>query len=102
MDEKPKFTFARYCLFAEIEVEVHHFQLVLLKKPKNERVWFHKFPEHRNCFQLAREIGVLPDELDPYGKKKAKVSLDVLKRLQHVKDGKYIVVAGELSLFSFE
>ncbi|EPB79714.1 formate--tetrahydrofolate ligase, partial [Ancylostoma ceylanicum] len=44
--------------------------------------------------QLGREIGVLPDELDPYGKKKAKVSLDVLKRLQHVKDGKYIVVAG--------
>ncbi|KJH40529.1 tetrahydrofolate dehydrogenase/cyclohydrolase, NAD(P)-binding domain protein [Dictyocaulus viviparus] len=44
--------------------------------------------------QLAREIGVLPEEIDPYGRKKAKVSLNVLKRLQHVNDGKYIVVAG--------
>ncbi|KAE9412738.1 hypothetical protein Angca_005469, partial [Angiostrongylus cantonensis] len=42
--------------------------------------------------QLAREIGILPEELDPYGRKKAKVSLDILKRLQHVKDGKYVVV----------
>ncbi|KAK6008895.1 formate--tetrahydrofolate ligase, partial [Ostertagia ostertagi] len=32
--------------------------------------------------------------LDPYGRKKAKVSLDVLRRLKHVKDGKYVVVAG--------
>ncbi|KHJ98295.1 formate--tetrahydrofolate ligase, partial [Oesophagostomum dentatum] len=45
-------------------------------------------------FQLAHEVGILPEELDPYGRKKAKVSLNVLKRLQHVKDGKYIVVAG--------
>ncbi|RCN48732.1 putative formate--tetrahydrofolate ligase, partial [Ancylostoma caninum] len=44
--------------------------------------------------QVAKEVGVLPEELDPYGRKKAKVSLDVLKRLQHVKDGKYVVVVG--------
>ncbi|EPB74897.1 formate--tetrahydrofolate ligase [Ancylostoma ceylanicum] len=44
--------------------------------------------------QVAREVGVLPEELDPYGRKKAKVSLDVLKRLQHVKNGKYVVVVG--------
>ncbi|WKY11893.1 hypothetical protein Q1695_003456 [Nippostrongylus brasiliensis] len=48
----------------------------------------------KNVEQLAQEIGILPDELDPYGRKKAKVSLDVLKRLNHVKDGKYVVVAG--------
>ena len=46
-------------------------------------------------FQLAEEVGILPEELDPYGRKKAKVSLSVLKRLQHVKDGKYICVAGK-------
>ncbi|VDK43941.1 unnamed protein product [Cylicostephanus goldi] len=45
--------------------------------------------------QLAHEIGILPEELDPYGRKKAKVSLDVLQRLKNVKDGKYVVVAGE-------
>lgn len=43
---------------------------------------------------LAREIDLLPEEVDLYGKKKAKVSLDVLKRMQGQKDGKYIVVTG--------
>ncbi|KAK6759377.1 hypothetical protein RB195_021143 [Necator americanus] len=47
----------------------------------------------KNIEQLANEIGILPEELDPYGRKKAKISLDVLKRLQHVKDGKYVVVS---------
>ncbi|KAF9246519.1 formate--tetrahydrofolate ligase-domain-containing protein [Melanogaster broomeanus] len=44
--------------------------------------------------QLAQEIGLLPDELESYGKYKAKVELSVLDRLAHRKDGKYIVVAG--------
>ncbi|PWZ00298.1 FTHFS-domain-containing protein [Testicularia cyperi] len=44
--------------------------------------------------QVAREIGLLKSELEPYGAVKAKVSLDVLKRLAHRKNGKYIVVAG--------
>jgi len=44
--------------------------------------------------KIAEEVGILPDELESYGKYKAKVSLDVLKRLSHRKDGKYIVVSG--------
>ncbi|KAL0946886.1 hypothetical protein HGRIS_013051 [Hohenbuehelia grisea] len=44
--------------------------------------------------QLAAEIGVLPDELESYGKYKAKVELSLLDRLAHRKDGKYIVIAG--------
>jgi len=43
---------------------------------------------------LAHEIGILSSELDLYGKKKAKVSLSVLDRLQGRKNGKYVVVAG--------
>ncbi|CAI4224834.1 unnamed protein product [Auanema sp. JU1783] len=43
--------------------------------------------------QLASEIGILDDELEMYGRTKAKVSLDILKRL-NTSDGKYIVVAG--------
>ena len=43
---------------------------------------------------LAKEIGISPGELDSYGKFKAKVDLDILKRLEHRKNGKYIVVAG--------
>ncbi|CAI5456318.1 unnamed protein product [Caenorhabditis angaria] len=44
--------------------------------------------------KVAAEIGVHPEELDLYGRKKAKVSLDILERLQNVQDGKYVVVAG--------
>ncbi|KAG6909709.1 hypothetical protein DXG01_015911 [Tephrocybe rancida] len=44
--------------------------------------------------QLAHEIGLLPDELESYGKYKAKVDLSVLDRLAHRKNGKYIVIAG--------
>ena len=43
---------------------------------------------------LASEIGLLPAEVDLYGKKKAKVSLSVLDRLQDVQNGKYVVVTG--------
>lgn len=43
---------------------------------------------------LAREVNLLSEEVDLYGKKKAKVSLSVLQRLKHQKDGKYIVVTG--------
>lgn len=43
---------------------------------------------------LAKEIGILPSELEPYGDTKAKVSLEILERLASRKDGKYIVVAG--------
>ncbi|KAH8117600.1 FTHFS-domain-containing protein [Phellopilus nigrolimitatus] len=44
--------------------------------------------------QLAQEIGVRADELESYGRYKAKVELSVLERLAHRKDGKYIVVSG--------
>jgi hypothetical protein len=43
---------------------------------------------------LAKEIGLLPAEVDLYGKKKAKVSLQVLNRLSGQKDGRYVVVTG--------
>jgi len=48
--------------------------------------------------ELAHEIGVLPGELESYGKYKAKVDLSVIDRLAHRKDGKYIVVAGCVAL----
>jgi methylenetetrahydrofolate dehydrogenase (NADP+) / methenyltetrahydrofolate cyclohydrolase / formyltetrahydrofolate synthetase len=42
--------------------------------------------------QVAEELGLLPEEFDPYGKYIAKVSPDVLNRLGDVPDGKYIDV----------
>ena len=42
--------------------------------------------------KIAAEAGILPDELDLYGKSKAKVHLSIRDRLKGQPDGKYIVV----------
>uniref|UniRef100_A0A3B4ZGV1 formate--tetrahydrofolate ligase n=1 Tax=Stegastes partitus TaxID=144197 RepID=A0A3B4ZGV1_9TELE len=44
--------------------------------------------------QLAEEIGLLPEELEAYGRNKAKVRLSLLDRLHAQPDGKYVLVAG--------
>ncbi|KAF2005968.1 FTHFS-domain-containing protein [Amniculicola lignicola CBS 123094] len=43
---------------------------------------------------IAKEVGILPNELEPYGAAKAKVDLGLLKRLEHRRNGKYILIAG--------
>jgi methylenetetrahydrofolate dehydrogenase (NADP+)/methenyltetrahydrofolate cyclohydrolase/formyltetrahydrofolate synthetase len=43
---------------------------------------------------VAKEIGILAHELEPYGATKAKVDLALLKRLEHRRNGRYILVAG--------
>ena len=43
--------------------------------------------------ELADEVGILDDELELYGKYKAKVTLDILDRLKDAPDGKYIDVS---------
>ena len=42
--------------------------------------------------RIAAEAGILPDELDLYGKTKAKVHLSIRDRLKDSSNGKYIVV----------
>jgi methylenetetrahydrofolate dehydrogenase (NADP+)/methenyltetrahydrofolate cyclohydrolase/formyltetrahydrofolate synthetase len=44
--------------------------------------------------QIAKEVGILPHELEPYGSTKAKVDLSLLKRLEHRKNGRYVLIAG--------
>ncbi|KAJ1660690.1 tetrahydrofolate synthase [Dispira simplex] len=44
--------------------------------------------------ELAEELQIAPHEYDLYGKYKAKVKLDILDRLAHRRNGKYIIVAG--------
>ncbi len=43
---------------------------------------------------IAQGLGLLEDEVELYGKYKAKVSLDVLARLRKAPTGKYVVVTG--------
>jgi formyltetrahydrofolate synthetase len=44
--------------------------------------------------QIAEQVGLLPEEVDPYGRYKAKVSLSAIDRLSDRPDGKLICVAG--------
>ena len=42
--------------------------------------------------KIAEKMGLSEDDIDLYGKYKAKISLDVLKRNENKKDGKLILV----------
>ncbi|KAI8841709.1 mthfd1 protein [Chytridium lagenaria] len=44
--------------------------------------------------RVGEELGLFPSEFENYGPYKAKINLNVLDRLKHRKDGKYIVVTG--------
>jgi len=46
----------------------------------------------RPAREIGDEIGLLPDEVEPNGRYKAKVSLRVLDRLRDRPDGKYVLV----------
>ncbi|KAF2186153.1 FTHFS-domain-containing protein [Zopfia rhizophila CBS 207.26] len=43
---------------------------------------------------IAKEVGIMSHELEPYGASKAKVDLSLLKRLEHRRNGRYVLVAG--------
>jgi formate--tetrahydrofolate ligase len=45
----------------------------------------------RPIAEVAADVGIRPDELEPYGRYRGKVSLDVLDRLAERPDGKLIV-----------
>src|SRR5436190_15467278 len=45
----------------------------------------------RQIGEVAEAAGILPDEIEPYGRYRAKVSLDVLERLRDRPDGKLII-----------
>ncbi|KAJ7097924.1 formate--tetrahydrofolate ligase-domain-containing protein [Mycena belliarum] len=65
---------------------------ILEKVPSDIEIAMAQTP--KRVAELGMEIGLLPDELESYGKYKAKVELSVLDRLAHRKDGKYIVISG--------
>uniref|UniRef100_A0A8B9HKE2 C-1-tetrahydrofolate synthase, cytoplasmic n=1 Tax=Astyanax mexicanus TaxID=7994 RepID=A0A8B9HKE2_ASTMX len=44
--------------------------------------------------QLAKEVGLFSNEVEPYGRSRAKVRVDVLERLKKQPDGKHVVVTG--------
>ncbi|PFH50056.1 hypothetical protein AMATHDRAFT_61802 [Amanita thiersii Skay4041] len=65
---------------------------ILEKVPSDIEIAMAQTP--KAVVDLAKEIGLLPNEVESYGKYKAKVELSVLDRLAHRQDGKYIVISG--------
>lgn len=64
------------------------------RKPVPSDIEISRCQEPKPITTVAEEIGLAPAEISPYGSKKGKVSLNVLKRLEHQQPGKLVVVAG--------
>src|SRR5665648_783830 len=62
------------------------------KDPVPSDIEIAKVAELKPITLVAEELGLHPDELEQYGKYKAKVKLEVLDRLQGKPNGKYIDV----------
>ncbi|CCH45146.1 C1-tetrahydrofolate synthase [Wickerhamomyces ciferrii] len=65
-----------------------------LKKPVPSDYEISREQTPKHITEIANESGILPQELEPYGSYKAKVTLDLLDRLQNKKNGKYVLVTG--------
>ena len=50
--------------------------------------------ELRPIESIAEQIGLDPDEIEPYGRYKGKIALSVIDRLADAPDGKLVCVAG--------
>ncbi|CAL7948584.1 unnamed protein product [Xylocopa violacea] len=64
------------------------------QKPVPSDIMISRSQEPKSIMSLAEEIGLFPTEISPYGSKKAKISLDVIKRFKDQPNGKLVVVAG--------
>ncbi|KAI5954443.1 ADE3 [Candida jiufengensis] len=65
-----------------------------LQKPVPSDFEISRAQQPKKITQVAEEAGILDSELEPFGFYKAKVSLDILKRLQNKNNGKYVLVTG--------
>jgi len=65
-----------------------------LQKPVPSDYEISRAQQPKKITQVADEAGILDSELEPFGSYKAKVSLDLLKRLHNKVNGKYVLVTG--------
>ncbi|XP_057208568.1 C-1-tetrahydrofolate synthase, cytoplasmic [Triplophysa rosa] len=64
------------------------------RKPQPSVITISRSCPAKPIAQLAREMGLFSEEVEPYGKSRAKIQLGVLKRMENQPDGKYVVVTG--------
>uniref|UniRef100_A0A673ZJD2 C-1-tetrahydrofolate synthase, cytoplasmic n=1 Tax=Salmo trutta TaxID=8032 RepID=A0A673ZJD2_SALTR len=67
---------------------------LILQKPVPSDIVISRSCVPKPIDRLATEVGLLSDEVELYGKTKAKVQLDIINRLRAQPDGKYVVVTG--------
>lgn len=65
---------------------------IKLKKPVPADIEIAQSAQLKPIALIAEEMGLLPEEVEQYGPYKAKIKLDVLKRLKDKSNGKYIDV----------
>ncbi|ETS81585.1 C-1-tetrahydrofolate synthase [Pestalotiopsis fici W106-1] len=65
-----------------------------LKEPVPSDIEVSRAQVPKHITKIAEEVGISAHELEPYGSYKAKVDLGLLKRLEHRKNGRYVVVTG--------
>lgn len=65
-----------------------------LQKPVPSDIAVSRAQHPKLITKVAREVGILSHELEPYGAYKAKIDLALLKRLEHRTNGRYVLVAG--------
>ncbi|KAI0012472.1 formate-tetrahydrofolate ligase [Xylariaceae sp. FL0662B] len=67
---------------------------LLIKSPVPSDIEISRSQLPKLITRVAEEVGIAPHELEPYGAYKAKVDLSLLKRLDHRRNGRYVVVTG--------
>ena len=77
-------------------LKARHITRLLIKpqSPVPSDIAISRSQRPRHIMEIATDIGIAPHELEPYGAYKAKVDLSSLSRLEHRKNGKYILVSG--------
>ncbi|KAI5615147.1 C-1-tetrahydrofolate synthase, cytoplasmic isoform X1 [Silurus asotus] len=63
-------------------------------RPWASDAWISQCAARKPILQLAKEIGLFSKEMERYDRSRARVSLDVLQRLDKQPEGKYVAVTG--------
>ncbi|KAH6652769.1 formate-tetrahydrofolate ligase [Truncatella angustata] len=81
--------------YLERQTQRHIEPLALhLKTPVPSDIEVSRAQTPKHITKIAEEVGISAHELEPYGSYKAKVDLSLLKRLEHRRNGRYVVVTG--------
>ena len=68
--------------------------LLKLETPVPSDIAVSRAQHPKQITRVSKEVGIAVHELEPYGAYKAKVDLTLLKRLEHRRNGRYVVVTG--------